>query len=161
MSDKALYVLACYDTSTEAHLTAIQNKLYEAGFTGTQTKFMPHITLGSFPTDEEDRLIALLRGFPAISPFEVTFNHAGIFGGARVLFLAPDTSEALLKLKENFGSAYNWTPHTTMLIDEPDVIYKALPVVMENFSAFSGKVTSLHLYEFFPERHILSVQLKG
>jgi hypothetical protein len=41
----------------------------------------------------------------------------------------------------------------------PDVVYKAIPVVMENFSAFAGKVDTLHLYEFFPTRHIISVKL--
>lgn len=27
--------------------------------------------------------------------FEVTFNHIGIFGGARVLFVAPDSNDKL------------------------------------------------------------------
>lgn len=44
--------------------------------------------------------------------------------------------------------------------DNPDTIYKALPLVMNEFSAFDGKVTSLHLYEFFPTRHILSVDFE-
>jgi len=162
MSDKALYVLAGYDEPTKAHLSAIQNKLYETGFTGTQTRIFPHITVGSFPVDKEAELVSLLQTLAnTAAPFEVTFNHVGIFGGARVLFIAPDTNKALLDLKEHFGSAYNWTPHTTMLIDDPEVICKALPHVMENFSAFSGNVTTLHLYEFFPSRHILSVDLNG
>lgn len=46
-----------------------------------------------------------------------------------------------------------------MLIDEKETIPKALPIVMDAFSSFSGKVTTLHLYEFWPARHILSVQL--
>ncbi len=163
MSDKALYILAGYDDRTDAHLADIQNKLYEKGFTGTHTKGIPqHITLGSFSTEKEDELILFLNNISReIPPFEITFNHVGIFGGAKVLFIAPDCNEALLKTKELFGSSYNWTPHTTMLIDEPDTIYKALPIVMENFSAFSGQVTALHLYEFFPTRHILSITLEG
>ena len=163
MANKALYILAGYDNETEAHLSNIQNKLYELGFIGTQTKNIPqHITLGSFPTEKEENLITELKKISKeISPFEITFNHVGIFGGSKVLFIAPDCNEALLKTKELFGSSYNWTPHTTMLIDEPDTVYKALPVVMENFSAFSGLVTTLHLYEFFPTRHILSVTLES
>lgn len=162
MSDKALYVLAGYDDITEMHLANIQNKLYEHGFTGTHTKNIPqHITLGSFPTEKEPELINLLRELSMEVPsFEVTFNHIGIFGGARVLFAAPDPNDQLLKLKERFGESYNWTPHTTMLIDNPDVIYKALPIVMENFAAFKGRITALHLYEFFPTRHILSVHFE-
>ena len=162
MSEKALYVLAGYDESTDMHLSNIQNILYENGFTGTHTKNIPqHITLGSFPTEKETELTDLLKRLSIeVTSFEITFNHVGVFGGARVLFVAPDTSAQLLNLKEMFGDSYNWTPHTTMLIDTPDTIYKAVPLVMEKFSAFEGKVTSLHLYEFFPTRHIVSVWFK-
>ena len=163
MDNKALYILAGYDNATDTHLSDIQNKLYDLGFTGTHTKNIPqHITLGSFPTEKEENLITELKKISKeISPFEITFNHVGIFGGSKVLFIAPDCSEELLKLKENFGSSYNWTPHTTMLVDTPDMIYRALPTVMEQFSAFSGKITTLHLYEFFPTRYITSVELNG
>ncbi len=162
MSNKALYVLAGYDETTELHLSSMQNQLYEHGFIGRHTKNLPqHITLGSFSTEEKAQLVDLLRTVSTeYSSFEVTFNHIGIFWGANVLFVAPDTNEQLLKLKERFGDSYNWTPHTTMLIDNPDEIYKALPVVMRSFSAFKGRITSLHLYEFFPARHILSVDFK-
>lgn len=162
MSNKALYVLAGYDETTELHLSSMQNQLYEHGFIGRHTRNLPqHITLGSFPTEAESQLVESLHTLSTeCSSFEVTFNHIGIFGGANVLFVAPDTNEQLLKLKERFGDSYNWTPHTTMLIDNPDEIYKALPVVMRSFSAFKGRITSLHLYEFFPARHILSVDFK-
>ena len=71
----------------------------------------------------------------------------------RILF----HGQNLLELKEKFGPSHGWAPHTTMIIDEPETMYKALPIVMQNFKSFSGKVTSLHLYEFFPTRHILTV----
>ncbi len=163
MAEKALYILAGYDDVTEKRLSEIQNLLYTEGFTGTHTKNIPqHITLGSFPTEKEQELVSDLKLLSkTASSFEVTFNHVGIFGGSRVLFIAPDSNEKLLRLKEHFGSAYNWTPHTTMLIDTPDTIYKALPFVMNSFSSFSGKITTLHLYEFFPTRHILTVSLDG
>ena len=48
-----------------------------------------------------------------------------------------------------------------MLIDEPENIQKAVPLVMKEFSSFNGKVTNLHLYEFWPTRHILTVHLEG
>ena len=162
MSDKALYVLAGYDEITDMRLSNIQNILYENGFTGTHTKNIPqHITLGSFPTEKETELIDLLQRLSIEVPsFEITFNHIGVFGGARVLFVAPDSNEQLLSLKEMFGDSYNWTPHTTMLIDNPDTIYKAIPFVMEKFSAFKGRITSLHLHEFFPTRQIVSIWFK-
>ena len=162
MADKALYILAGYDDKTEEYLSSIQNKLYERGFTGTHTKNIPqHITLGSFSTDKESELKNLLQDLSKqIKPFEITFNHIGIFGGSRVLFVAPDTNYKLLELKERFGDSYDWTPHTTMIIDNPDTIFEALPLVMKEFTAFAGKIASLHLYEFFPTRHILSVEFE-
>lgn len=162
MADKALYILAGYDEQTECYLAGIQNKLYEQGFVGTHTKNIPqHITLGSYPTDKEQELIDLLQRLAETNnSFGVTFNHVGIFGGSKVLFVAPDTNKELLELKENFGDSFNWTPHTTMLIDAPDVIQQALPIVLDEFKSFQGKVTTLHLYEFWPTRPILTVELK-
>ena len=158
---KALYVLAGYDDNTEKYLSGIQNKLYESGFVGTQTKNIPmHTTLGSFPCEKEEELVEYLKKLSAEEKeFDVTFNHVGMFGGGAVLFVAPDANHRLLNLKEKFGDSYNWAAHTTMIIDKPDVVYKAIPVVMESFSAFAGKVDTLHLYEFFPTRHIISVKL--
>ena len=159
---KALYVLAGYDDNTEAYLAGIQNKLYEAGFTGTQTKNIPmHITMGSFPCEKEEEMIEMMKKLSEeVAGFDITFNHIGMFGGGNVLFIAPDTNRELLDLKELFGTSYNWAAHTTMLIDSADVIGKALPVVIDNFKAFAGRVEKLHLYEFFPTRHIISVNLK-
>ena len=161
MSDtKILCVLAGYDAQTESHLAGIQQSLYDAGFEGTQTKdiFM-HITLGTFAPDDEEMLIARMKEAAESASFELTFNHIGIFGGSRVLFIAPTPNHELLHLKENFGSSTDWTAHTTMLIDAPEVIFRAVPVVSEHFRAFRGRVTSLHLYEFWPTRHIFSIDL--
>jgi len=162
MTDRALYVLAGYDDRTEARLSDMQNKLYEHGFIGTHTKNIPlHITLGSFPTEREAELKALLvQAAEKTEPFEVAFNHIGLFEGAGVLFAAPDINEPLLRLKEAFGDSDGWTPHTTMIIDAADVIFEALPIIMKEFVPFRGKVTSLHLYEFFPTRYISTVYLK-
>lgn len=159
---KSLYILAGYDDNTENYLAGIQNKLYEEGFCGTHTKNIPqHITLGSYPVEKENDLIEMLNKLSqTVGSFEVTFNHIGIFNGSKVLFVAPDCSKKMLELKENFGDSTNWTPHTTMLIDEPEIVLKALPTVLKEFSSFGGKVTTLHLYEFWPTRHILSVDLK-
>ncbi len=161
MADTALYVLAGYDTETDRRLSALQNSLYARGFAGTHTRDIPqHITLGSFPPESEEALTKLLRQTAErTEAFEVTFHHVGIFGGAKVLFVAPDANACLLRLKEAFGSSDGWTPHTTMLIDEPGAIMEAVPFLVEGFSAFRGRVTTLHLYEFFPARHILSVRL--
>ena len=166
MSDKALYVLAGYDRRTEEILTSIQNKLYEQGFSGIQTKDIPmHFTLGSYPPDREDILKERLHNIAASqSVFRTGFDHVGLFRLPEndVLFIAPEISRDMLALKDNFldsTDTFSWSPHTTMLIDVPDVIHEAIPAVLKEFSAFTGTVSVLHLYEFRPARHILSVQL--
>ena len=160
---KALYILAGFDDATEAKLSAMQNKLYGLGFTGRNTKNIPmHITMGSFPTEMEDELVAKLKEIGDKAPAVKTeFNHIGIFSGGNVLFACPDSSIELLKLKENFGSAHGWTAHATLLIGEQEEVLKALPAVLEDFKPFDATVTTLHLYEFFPTRYICSVELKG
>ena len=135
MADKALYVLAGYDDRTEEILAGMQNKLYESGFSGVQTKNIPmHFTLGSYDTEQEEELKARLTGIAETDKaFSVSFNHAGLFRLPQndVLFIAPE-----------------------------DTILKAIPLVLDGFTAFDGKVATLHLYEFWPTRHILSVRLK-
>ncbi len=160
MDEKILCVMAGYDDITEKHLSKMQSNLYAKGFIGMHTKdLLQHITLGIFPTEKESELIDLVtKVSKEFKPFAITFNHIGIFGGSRVLFIAPAPNVRLLRLKENFGESVNWTPHTTMLIDESETIYKALPVVADHFKAFQGQVQSIHLFEFWPTRHILSLK---
>ena len=163
MEQKALYVLAGFDPETEQKLANLQELLYEQGFTGLQTKNIPmHITMGAFPVTQETELVQKLVSLAqSTAAFPVNFQHIGIFTGAKVLFAAPDAGEPMLQLRKQFGDCDGWTPHTTLLMDDPTVIYKALPVVLQHFSAMQGKITCLHLYEFFPPRHIATVQLKG
>ena len=165
MADKALYVLAGYDDPTERILSGLQRSLYEQGFSGTQTRNIPmHITLGSFAADQEEAAKkALKRAAEQCAPFAVTCSHVGLFGGtdANVLFIAPDASREMLALKEFFGISAGWTAHTTLLIDRPEAIARAVPAVMRAFFPLSGTVTALYLYEFWPARLILSVPLTG
>lgn len=163
MADTALYVLAGYDSVTEAAITARQELIAEKGFTGTQTKGIPpHITLGIFPSPQESQLIDLCRQVAAdTAPFPVTFAHIGVFQGGRVLFLAPDTSHELLYVKERFGDSAGWTAHTTLLIDEQEIILSAIPTALQDFSMFTGQVEKLYVYEFFPARLILTLPLQG
>jgi len=82
--------MARYDEKTGKHLADIQNRLYEKGFIGTHTKDLPqHITLGTFPTDRENELMRLVECVAQkTQSFDITFNHIGIFGGSKVLFIA-------------------------------------------------------------------------
>lgn len=159
MEKKILCVMAGYDNDTERYLAALQNRLYEKGFLGTHTRNLPqHITLATFPVEKESELVDLVtQASHEIKPFAITFNHIGLFGGSKCLFVAPDPNDGLFRLQERFGKSHNWTPHTTMLIDEPEVVFAALPFLAEDFRAFHGLVQNIHLYEFWPTRHILSL----
>jgi 2'-5' RNA ligase len=161
MENKFICVMAGYDDKTEISLVNIQKKLYERGYVGEHTKDLPqHITLGTFKVSQEIRIKELIKKVSEkTKSFPITFNHVGIFGGSKVLFIAPDPNRKLLKLKENFGDSYGWTPHTTMLIDKPDIIYQTLPIVADNFEAFEGFIKYIYLYEFWPTRFICSEKL--
>ncbi|MBO6299492.1 MAG: GNAT family N-acetyltransferase [Lachnospiraceae bacterium] len=166
MADKLLYVLAGYDDDTEERLSGMQNKLYELGFFGVQTKNIPmHFTLGSFETEREEEMKErLIRLSKSVREFAVDLSKIGLFQNPSepVLFVKLEESREILELREHFKDnvdVFPWAAHTTLLIDKPEVIREAQKHVMEEFCPFSGKVTTLHLYEFFPARHILSVRL--
>ncbi|MCR5225802.1 MAG: 2'-5' RNA ligase family protein [Eubacterium sp.] len=166
MEGKSLYILAGYDDNTEKILADMQSKLYDQGFSGSQTKDIPmHFTLGQYTVDQEEELKERFKGIAeTMKSFEVSFNHVGLFNlpASEVLFVAPDVSKDMLALKDNFMDSkdqFDWSAHTTLLIDKPEEIQKAIPQVMDDFSSFKGKVTTLYLYEFWPTRHILTVQL--
>ena len=163
MSDKFLCVLAGYDAITENELNKIKNILDQNGFIGNQTKGLPnHITLGYFSVDREKELIDKLQAISSeLNVVNISFNHIGIFGGSKVIFISPDTNSDLINLKEKFEENINWTPHSTLLIDEPEIIQKVIPLIMDNFKPMQGTIESLHLYEFMPARHILSVSLQN
>jgi 2'-5' RNA ligase len=162
MSDKFLCVLAGYDSNIENEINKITEKLLQNGFVGNQTKGLPnHITVGYFPVEKENDLVVQLNDISCkLEKIRVSFNHIGIFGGSKVLFTAPDPTKELITLKEKFEESINWTPHSTLLIDEPENTIKALPIVMNEFKPMQGYIEYLHLYEFMPARHILSVQLR-
>lgn len=42
---------------------------------------------------------------------------------------------------------------------DPDVIFKAMPIVLDSFESFKGKVEKIYLYKFWPAEHILSINL--
>lgn len=164
MADKALYVLAGFDSDTEKRLWSLQNALFDAGFTGgRQTKgLFPHITLGTFPVREEETLKRRLRDAAGRrGEFALAFNHVGLFGGGEVLFVAPDVNAELLELRARFEDGCSWTPHVTMLIENSPVIARAVPRLLDRFSGFTGRVNRICLYEFQPSRHILTLKLGG
>lgn len=160
-AEKLLCVMAGYDRETERRVEAMRRRLTDAGYTGNQTREVPHhITLGTFDPSEEERVLMLVQEAAAqTGPIPVTFNHIGLFGGSRVLFLAPDPNRELLTLKERFGASWNWTPHTTLLLDQPERTARAVPLALDGFTAFQGRIETLLFYGFWPARPIETLAL--
>ena len=167
MAEQFLTLMADYCEEDQARILQWYNALQQAGFTGQQTEGLPmHISLATFPLDREDEAIALTERVAAqFAPVEADIRHVGIFPGGRVLFAAPDMSDALVALQQACGAGdvggYAWTPHTTMLIDEPERIGQAVPVLMKHFMPIRARIDRLHLCAFWPTREILRVELTG
>lgn len=160
MKDKFLCVMAQYDEGTEQKLKKIQKVLLDNGFVGKQTPNLPnHITLGTFELSKEEILKEKIKSLSKnFKSFDIKLNSIGLFG-LDVLFIAPSVNYELLNLHQHFSEYYTdelgWTAHTTMLIDNTEVIQKALIYVAENFKGFIGRIESISLYEFWPTRFIL------
>lgn len=167
MAEEFLTLMADLDDESQKLMGSWYNKLKEKGFIGVQTPNLPfHISLGCFSLDKEDEVVKEMKELADnFSEIPVHFSHIGLFEGGKVLFAAPDMNPAeLLKLRQTIKTETNdkfpWTPHATIIIDEADTIQKAMPVLVDNFHAFRGKITKLHLCAFWPTREIAKVPLE-
>jgi len=159
--------MADLDGESQARMSDWYDRLKEAGFTGEQTKDIPyHISLATFSLDRESEAVAEMKRLAdEFAPIPVNISHIGLFAGGKVLFAAPDMSvPELLSLHDAIRTetidSFPWTPHVTMLLDEPDTVQRALGVFIKSFRPFAGRITRLHLCEFWPTREIASFELK-
>ena len=168
MAESFLTLMADYDMVSQFRMDGWYNALQHAGFTGTQTPGLNHhISLATFPLEQEEEAIALTQRIAAeFAPVDVHISHVGLFAGGRVLFAAPEMNPALAALQKECSGGrllnmHPFTPHTTMLIDTPETICRALPVLMEKFEPCRARLTRLHLCAFWPTREIINVELTG
>jgi len=166
MAEQFLTLMADLDDEAQARLSEWYHSLQEAGFSGIQTPGLPyHISLSTFPLDQEKEAVEIARKAAAEHmPVSVHLSHIGMFAGGKVLFAAPEKNAELAALQEacraNAPQQYPWTPHTTILIDEPKTIHAAIPVFVKSFVPFTARITRLHLCAFWPTREIVSFTLK-
>ncbi len=167
MSDRALYLLAEFDSETQNILSNYYQMLHIQGFTGQQTKDIPyHFTLGNASVEDEDTLTEKLHEIcQQTASFDILLSHMGLFG-QRVLFIAPNSNFELLEIQHRFfpdcgHGCHPFAPHATLLIDEPTNIFRAVPLVTEHFQIIPAKIISVSLYEFFPARLIDRCRLVG
>ena len=167
MAESFLTLMADYCEEDQQRISVWYDALQTAGFTGTQTPGLNHhISLATFPLEQEAEAVALTKRVAAeYSCVSADIRHVGVFPGGKVLFAAPDMSPELVALQQACSNGpvngYPWTPHTTMLIDTPERIGEALPVLMAAFTPIRAKITHLHLCAFWPTREILTIKLTG
>lgn len=168
MAEQFLTLMADLDEESQKIMGQWYDKLKEEGFVGVQTPGLPfHISMGTFDLSKEAEVVEEMRRLGSrFNKVPVHISHIGVFPGGKVLFGAPDMNPpTLLSLREAITvetkEQYPWTPHATIIIDEPQVICKALPELTKVFRPFYAHVTRLHLCAFWPTREIYSVELKG
>lgn len=167
MAEEILVLMADLDDGSQKTLGGWYEKLKEAGFNGVQTPGLPfHVSLATFSLDKEAEVVEEMKKLSEqFSEVPVHISHIGLFAGGKVLYAAPDMNPAgLLDLRKAVKTKTNekfpWTPHATILIDEKETVQKALPVLVEQFHPFMGRITRLHLCAFWPTREIATVYLK-
>ena len=167
MAEDFLMLMAVLDDESQRIMSGWYEKLQAEGFVGKQTPNLPfHISLAGFSLDKESEAVSemneLTKRFKAVP---VHISHIGLFAGGSVLYAAPDMNPAdLLELRHAIKTEkyeqYPWTPHVTVLIDEPVIVQGAMPFFVESFQPFMGKITKLQLCAFWPTREIATVNLE-
>ena len=164
MAEQFLTLMGELDADSQARMSGWYEELTKAGFTGTQTPGLPyHFSLSTFPVENEREAVELTQKVAAaFQPVPVLLSHIGIFPGGKVVFAAPERNAELDALHDACQDPnVPWTPHATILIDEPETVCAALPVLVKSFRPFTATITRLHLCAFWPTREILSVELRG
>ena len=166
MAEQFLTLMADLDDEAQVLLSGWYHSLQEAGFVGVQTPGLPyHISLSTFPLEQEKEAVDIAeKAAASFAPVPVHFSHIDMFAGEKILFAAPEKDGKLTSLQEACRSGapqqYPWTPHATILIDEPETIHAALPVFVKSFVPFVARITRLHLCAFWPTREIGLYDLK-
>lgn len=159
---KFLTVMAVFDSQTQQKLGKIQSDIIEHVGEGTQTMGIPfHITLGSYATDELDVVIELIRkAAENMKPFDIRLLGQDSFGN-KVLFLKPEKSEELFRLRAYFEKDYahghEWVPHATLICGEEKQVQNARELVCTLDLPQKATVVGIELGEFFPPKKIIRI----
>ena len=161
-----MYLVSLYfDDKAAVRIESFINKVSEkSGNTFmTDNNVPPHITIASFQTNEEDKVIKILdERIREINRGIITWASIGIFKSS-VIFLAPILNEYLHNLSVNIYEGiskyylpFQWMPHTTIakkLAKEELVL--AFEELEKNFNIFSGVITKIALSKTNPYEDII------
>jgi len=163
--DKKLFLIAELDNISQERIKDYYKIILENGIIGNQTKDIPyHITLCSYSIENENNIKILMDELNnKLNKINISFSGFGLFG-LNVLFLNPNMNEKIIELYNYFkGNSFDknndLAAHVTLLIDEPENILKILPKITGETKAFTGKIETISLYEFFPKRFIHKLDL--
>lgn len=162
--DKFLTVFAVFDSETQIKLKNLQEKIFDLGYSGTQTMGIPfHISLGSFSVDYELELKSRIKDVcKKNSQFDIKLNKINDFNN-RVLFVEPEKNEMLQNLHNlfdnNYADGFPWHPHTTVFCGTEEQVIDSKNVLSKNFHTINAKIVGIQMGEFFPTRMIIEEEL--
>lgn len=168
-----MYLISIYfDENTENTIKKLMHKVADKSGNRymLEAKVPPHITIASFETDQEDKVIELLDyKVCEMKRGTLQWVSIGVFN-PHVIFLAPVLSEYLHSISvlvnktiscvdnisiSRFYLPMQWMPHTTIAkklsVEEMLLAFKAL---QNNFRMFSGTVTKIGLAKTNPYQEI-------
>jgi len=169
-----MYLVSLYfDDKSERKIQRFINKVAEKSGNNfmTYNNVPPHITIASFQTDEEDKVIEILdKRIKDINMGMITWVSIGSFKSS-VIFLSPILNEYLHNLSVNIYKGisslenidiskyylpFQWMPHTTIAKKlTKEELMLGFQELDNNFSIFSGRVTRIALSRTNPLKDIV------
>lgn len=131
----------------------------------------PHITIASFQTDKENKIIEILdKRIKSIEIGTISWVSIGVFKSS-VIFLSPVLNEYLHNLSVNIYEGissienisiskyylpFQWMPHTTIAkkLTKKELM-PAFQELEKNFTIFSGNITRIGLSKTNPHEDII------
>lgn len=173
-----MYLVSLYfDNKSAMKIQGFINKVAEKSGNDfmTHNNVPPHITIASFQSDEEEKVIEILdKRIKDIARGMITLASIGVFKSS-VIFLAPVLNEYLynlsvsiyegISLVENISISkyyvpFSWIPHTTIAKKlTKEELMLAFEELEKNFTIFSGLVTRIELSKTNPYEVIIAWNL--
>lgn len=169
-----MYLVSLYfDHKSQRKIQGFINKVAEISGNNfmTDNNVPPHITIASFQTNEEHRVIEILdKIINDTNKGSITLASIGIFKSS-VIFLSPVLNEYLhnlsvciyegISLVKNIDISkyylpFQWVPHTTIAkkLTKEELIL-GLQELDNNFTIFSGSITKVTLSRTNPLEDII------
>lgn len=169
-----MYLVSLYfDNESEIRLQRLINRVSEKCGNNfmTYNNVPPHITIASFESDNEEKVIYVLdRVVQNIFKEKITWASIGIFKSS-VIFLSPVLNEYLqnislqihkgISLIDNISInkyylPFNWMPHTTIAkkLSREELI-AGIQELEKHFTIFSGIATRIALSKTNPYKDII------